>query len=101
MFVGMNIEHPYSMNMHAGMNIDSEQVCWSALRTDFNVYYLYSWVRFWTAKSSKKSAFFRTKKSAFAKKSALKSAIFSAKISALLQKVLNLVLFKVLKIGVS
>ena len=43
MFVGMNIEHPYSMNMHAGMNIDSEQVCWSALRTNFNVYHLYSY----------------------------------------------------------
>ena len=40
-----------------------------------------SWVRFWTAKSSKKSAFFRTKKSAFAKKSALESAF--AKKSAL------------------
>ena len=37
------------------------------------------WVRFWTAKSSKKSAFFRTKKSAFAKKSTLESAFFSAK----------------------
>ena len=36
-------------------------------------------VRFWTAKSSKKSAFFRTKKSAFAKRSALESAFFSAK----------------------
>ena len=36
-------------------------------------------VRFWTDKSSKKSAFFRTKKSAFAKKSALESAFFSAK----------------------
>ena len=43
LLVGMNIEHPYSMNMYAGMNIDSEQVCWSALRTDFNVYHLYSY----------------------------------------------------------
>ena len=43
MFVGMNIEHPYSMKMYAGMNIDSEQVCWSALRTDFNVYHSYSY----------------------------------------------------------
>ena len=58
-------------------------------------------VRFWTAKSSKKSAFFRTKKSAFAKKSALESAFFSAKKSILLQKGLNLVLLKVLKKGVS
>ena len=40
--------------------------------------YVHLRVRFWTAKSSKKSAFFRTKKSAFAKKSALESAFFSA-----------------------
>ena len=43
LLVGMNIENPYSMNMYAGMNIDSEQVCWSALRTDFNVYHSYSY----------------------------------------------------------
>ncbi len=58
-------------------------------------------VRFWTAKSSKKSVFFRTKKSAFAKKSALESAFFSAKKVFSYKKGLNLVLLKVLKKGVS
>ena len=33
-------------------------------------------VRFWTAKSSKKSAFFRTKKSAFAKKKCFRKCFF-------------------------
>ena len=38
--------------------------------------YVHLRVRFWTAKSSKKSAFFRTKKSAFAKKKCFRKCFF-------------------------
>ena len=46
---------------------------WSNIKV--SIFLLYG-VRFWTAKSSKKSAFFRTKKSVFAKKKCFRKCFF-------------------------